>query len=273
MTTVTGLRPSGGGSVGSVRVSVGATTSGLDAEARGTVADRRRQHARRARGDRLAADVGAGVLGGRVGLTEGSVSGLSVDGAPVAAGPGSRVEVPGIGTLVFMEQVSDGAGGRPRQRACAWRSPTPTRRRSSGSPSCSATSTSRRPPARRPRRARAAQARARRAGSAPAGTVPGTTAAPPRPGRRSRRTHRHAGPARAAAPRGARGRHRHRRGLRLPGRRRRELHRRLRRARAPAPAGTTATTSSPPAARRWWRWPTGRCRRWASTPSAATASG
>ena len=29
----------------------------------------------------------------------------------MAAGPGSRVEVPGIGTLVLLESVADGAGG------------------------------------------------------------------------------------------------------------------------------------------------------------------
>ena len=42
---------------------------------------------------------------------EGSASGVVVDGVAVAAGPGTRVEVAGIGTLVFLEQVSDGGGG------------------------------------------------------------------------------------------------------------------------------------------------------------------
>ena len=39
------------------------------------------------------------------------VEGLTIDGQAVAAGPGSRVEVAGIGALVFLESVSDGAGG------------------------------------------------------------------------------------------------------------------------------------------------------------------
>ncbi|HTI32493.1 MAG TPA: M23 family metallopeptidase, partial [Miltoncostaea sp.] len=48
--------------------------------------------------------------GSSAGITAGSVSGLTVDGSPVAAGQGSRVEVPGIGTLVFLEEAPDGVG-------------------------------------------------------------------------------------------------------------------------------------------------------------------
>jgi hypothetical protein len=44
-------------------------------------------------------------------IAEASVSGLTVDGQAVAAGRGSRVEVPGIGALAFLEQSGDGAGG------------------------------------------------------------------------------------------------------------------------------------------------------------------
>jgi murein DD-endopeptidase MepM/ murein hydrolase activator NlpD len=40
-----------------------------------------------------------------------AVVGLVVDGQAVAAGPGSRVEVAGVGALVFLEHVEDGAGG------------------------------------------------------------------------------------------------------------------------------------------------------------------
>ena len=111
-TSVTGLRPAGGGSVGSVRVGAGVATAGLEAEAHGTVtvADVSLLDGRVTIGSlRMSARASTGA--GASGLTEGSVSGLSVDGAAVAAGPGSRVEVPGIGALVFMEQVSDGAGG------------------------------------------------------------------------------------------------------------------------------------------------------------------
>ncbi len=109
--SVSGLRPAGGGTVGSISVSVSASTRGGDGTAEGTVQIG-----------------GVSILDGRVsigslrmsarsasagssGLSEGSVSGLVVNGAAVAAGPGSRVEVAGIGTLVFLEQVSDGAGG------------------------------------------------------------------------------------------------------------------------------------------------------------------
>ncbi len=109
-TTVTGLRPSGGGSVGSVRVDTHVATSGLDAEARGTVAisDVSMLDGRVTIGSlRMSARASSA---GASGLTEGSVSGVTVNGAAVAAGPGSRVEVPGIGTIILMEQVSDGAG-------------------------------------------------------------------------------------------------------------------------------------------------------------------
>lgn len=110
-TSVGGLRPAGGGRIGSIRVDVAAATEGLAGAAEGSVVitgvsmlDGRVSIA----SVRMAARAVPGGAGG--GLTEGSVSGLTVDGAAVAAGPGSRVDVPGIGTLVFLEQVSDGAG-------------------------------------------------------------------------------------------------------------------------------------------------------------------
>ena len=52
-----------------------------------------------------------GPSGTEAGIADGSVSGLTVDGSPVAAGRGSRIEVPGIGALVFREESADGAGG------------------------------------------------------------------------------------------------------------------------------------------------------------------
>ena len=109
-TSVTGLRPSGGGSVGSIRVDARTAASGLDAEARGTVvvSDVTMLDGRVAIGAlRMSARASSG---GPSGLTEGSVSGLTVDGAAAPAGPGGRVEVPGVGTIILMEQVSDGAG-------------------------------------------------------------------------------------------------------------------------------------------------------------------
>jgi hypothetical protein len=54
---------------------------------------------------RMSGHAGAGPSGGPAGLTEAAVSGLVVDGEPVPAGLGSRVEVAGIGTLVLMEHV------------------------------------------------------------------------------------------------------------------------------------------------------------------------
>lgn len=109
--SATGIRPAGGGRIGSVRVDVGATTSRGVGTAQGTVAidGVTLLDGRVTIGSlRMSASTTAG---GAAGLTEGSVSGLSVDGVAVAAGPGSRVEVAGIGALVFLEQVADGAGG------------------------------------------------------------------------------------------------------------------------------------------------------------------
>ena len=109
--SLSGLRPAGGGTVGSVRVSVSAVTRGADGLAEGTVEIS-----------------GVSLLQGRVSIAslrlsarsssaagsaeaEGSASGVVVDGAPVSVGPGTRVDVAGIGTIVFLEQVADGAGG------------------------------------------------------------------------------------------------------------------------------------------------------------------
>ncbi len=110
-TRVGGLRPAGGGKIAGIRVGVRASAEGSAGIAEGditasgvSILDGRVTIA----SIRLAARV---VAGGAGGLTEGSVTGLTVDGAAVAAGPGSRVDVPGIGTLIFLEQVADGAGG------------------------------------------------------------------------------------------------------------------------------------------------------------------
>ena len=112
--SVAGLRPAGGGSIGSVRVDVSATSSARSSSAQGTVqvSGVSLLEGRIAIGSlRMSARTEAGASAGDVGLTEGDVSGLFVDGRPVAAGPGTRVEVAGIGTLVFLEQMADGAGG------------------------------------------------------------------------------------------------------------------------------------------------------------------
>jgi hypothetical protein len=111
---VAGLRPAGGGAVARVDVALSAETEGRTGRAEGTVAvsgvslldgrvaiDALRMRVR-------AAD---GPGGTSAGIAEGTVSGLVVDGAAVSAGPGSRVPVPGIGTLVFLEEAADGAGG------------------------------------------------------------------------------------------------------------------------------------------------------------------
>lgn len=112
-TAVAGLRPAGGGSVGSVEVSVTALAGGASAGAEGTVSatgvsllDGRVSIASL----RMTATAGAGPDGPQGGLSRAEVGGLVVDGRPVAAGPGSRVEVPGIGALVLLEHVADGAG-------------------------------------------------------------------------------------------------------------------------------------------------------------------
>jgi murein DD-endopeptidase MepM/ murein hydrolase activator NlpD len=110
---VAGLRPAGGGQVGWVRVRVRAGTAGARGAAEGTVSvsdlsllDGRVSIATL----RMSARAGAAPGGASGGLSEGSVVGLVVDGRPVAAGPGSRVEVAGVGTLVLLEQVADGSG-------------------------------------------------------------------------------------------------------------------------------------------------------------------
>jgi len=111
--SVGGLRPAGGGSIASIRVSVSASARGLAGTAEGsvTVSGASLLDGRVSIGSlRMAARAVAGGEDGS-GLTEGAVSDLVVDGVAVAAGPGSRVDVAGIGTLVFLEQVSDGAGG------------------------------------------------------------------------------------------------------------------------------------------------------------------
>jgi hypothetical protein len=111
---VGGLRPAGGGSVGAVRVDVRASSAGTAATAEGTVEvygvsllDGRVSIAAL----RMSARTVSGARAGEAGLTAGSVSGLVVDGVPRTAGLGGRVDVPGVGTLVFLEQVADGAGG------------------------------------------------------------------------------------------------------------------------------------------------------------------
>ncbi len=113
-TQVSGLRPAGGGSIGRVEVRVSAIVAGRDGRAEGSVVvrDAILLDGRVTIGDlRFSARSASGIGAGGSGLTKGSVSGLAVDGEPVAAGPGSRVDVVGIGTLVFLEQVSDSAGG------------------------------------------------------------------------------------------------------------------------------------------------------------------
>ncbi len=112
--SVAGLRPVGGGSIGSVRVDVSASSTTRSSSAHGTVQVNGVSllGGRIAIGSlRMSARTQSGAAAGGVGLTEGAVSGLFVDGLAVAAGPGTRVEVAGIGTIVFLEQVADGAGG------------------------------------------------------------------------------------------------------------------------------------------------------------------
>jgi murein DD-endopeptidase MepM/ murein hydrolase activator NlpD len=48
--------------------------------------------------------------GAEVGVVGFEVAGLLVDGRAVDVVPGGRVELPGLGTLIMLEQVSDGAG-------------------------------------------------------------------------------------------------------------------------------------------------------------------
>jgi hypothetical protein len=112
--SVGGLRPAGGGTVSGVEVLVGAANDGAEGVAEGTVRisgvtllDGRVSIS----GIRMSARSTAAPGGAEAGLTEASVEGLTVDGRAVAAGQGGRVDVPGIGTLVFLESVADGAGG------------------------------------------------------------------------------------------------------------------------------------------------------------------
>ena len=110
---VGGLRPAGGGTVARVDVRLQAGTDGREGQAEGSVAvsgvvllDGRV----RIDAVRMTVRASDGPGGSSAGITAGSVSGLTVDGSPVAAGQGSRVEVPGIGTLVFLEEAPDGVG-------------------------------------------------------------------------------------------------------------------------------------------------------------------
>ena len=109
-----GLRPAGGGTVGGVEVRVGAAPDGAEGVAEGsidisgvTLLDGRVSISE----IRMSARATASPSGSEAGLSEASVSGLTVDGQIRSAGPGSRVDVPGIGTLVLLESASDGAGG------------------------------------------------------------------------------------------------------------------------------------------------------------------
>lgn len=58
----------------------------------------------------MSARVDAGSAGSVVALESASVEGLVVNGSAVSAGPGSRVPVEGIGTLVFFERSDTGSG-------------------------------------------------------------------------------------------------------------------------------------------------------------------
>jgi murein DD-endopeptidase MepM/ murein hydrolase activator NlpD len=111
---VSGLRPAGGGSVARVDLDLGAGTDGRTGRAEATVSvagvsllDGRV----RIDAVRMTVRASDGPSGGSAGISDASVSGLTIDGAGVAAGRGSRVEVPGIGALVFLEEAADGAGG------------------------------------------------------------------------------------------------------------------------------------------------------------------
>ncbi|WP_217913394.1 peptidoglycan DD-metalloendopeptidase family protein [Miltoncostaea marina] len=103
-----GLRPAGGGVIAAARVRLGATTRGADGLAEGVVeADGITLIDGRVSVGSLRMAAAAGPQGG---LTEARASGVTVDGRAVEVGPGSRVEVAGVGALVFFEQVGDGAG-------------------------------------------------------------------------------------------------------------------------------------------------------------------
>ena len=111
---VSGLRPTGGGSVGSVNVHVAASVAGLTGRAEGSVVARALTllDGRVSISEiRYSATGGAGPDAPAASVTDAAVSGVVVDGQPVSASPGSSVDVAGIGTLVFVEQAPDGAGG------------------------------------------------------------------------------------------------------------------------------------------------------------------
>ncbi len=111
---VGGLRPSGGGSIGSVDVNVRATATGATGTAGGEIAARGISllDGRVTIGEiRFSARAGAGPTATSASLQDASVSGVVVDGVAVSASPGSRIDVPGIGDLVFIEQAPTGAGG------------------------------------------------------------------------------------------------------------------------------------------------------------------
>jgi murein DD-endopeptidase MepM/ murein hydrolase activator NlpD len=59
---------------------------------------------------RLAVQAHVGADGARVGLADYGATGLLVDGRPVEATPGMRVDLAGLGTLTLFEQVTDAAG-------------------------------------------------------------------------------------------------------------------------------------------------------------------
>lgn len=112
--SVGGLRPAGGGTVTAVSVRVAASSAGGGATAEGSVtaSGLRLLDGRVTVGSlRMGAAAGDGDGAGETGLTSSSASGVTVDGAPVSVGPGSRVAVPGVGALVFFETVADGVGG------------------------------------------------------------------------------------------------------------------------------------------------------------------
>lgn len=59
---------------------------------------------------RLAVRAHARPDGAEVRVVDFFVDGLAVDGQAIQATPGSRVELPGLGTLIMLEQVNDGTG-------------------------------------------------------------------------------------------------------------------------------------------------------------------
>ena len=111
---VSGLRPTGGGGIGSVTVRVAAAASGLTGRAEGTVtaANLTLLDGRVAIAEiRFSAVGGAGPDAPAAAVTDAAVSGVTVDGQAVQASPGGSVEVPGIGRLLLVERSTDGEGG------------------------------------------------------------------------------------------------------------------------------------------------------------------